>query len=576
MIAAPALLWSLLAGGFASPGSGFDVRCAPCHGAGGRGDGPAAHLYRPPPRDLVAAPFTHGDDRGAIERTIRQGRPATGMPAFGTLPEAEIAALVDEVVRLRVARPAGANPTVPADLDAHAVRGEAVWGAAGCTTCHGPEGAGDGPAAPPGTADLRAAAAKSPVDLFATVTHGRKAMPAFGAVLPVADRWAVVAALRARGAAPASDAHGALPPPAQRRAGIADRLWPSRPLPAQGTPPTGLVPARRTLDARACGRCHPAEHAAWRVSRHALAAGPGVRAQLVDLPPEQRAACNACHAPLAEQQDAAAEAVEGRETLGGEGVNCAGCHVRGHEKLGPTTPVRRRLPAARMRATPEPRLTRADACLPCHNLPLDVAVAGRPLLDTWREWAASPYLPAGVQCQHCHLADGDHGFSGAHDPDAVRKAVRLSTVLEADELQVESEISIYNIAAGHHFPTTSTPRGVLRARQLDGTGAPIADTEALWAIGRTVTWDGRRWTEVADTRIPAGGVGRWTYRRPRASAASRLEVSLHFFPDWYYAGLYRDRLRRAPAEPARAQYARALKDAEGSGFLVAWERLPLP
>jgi mono/diheme cytochrome c family protein len=451
----PALLWLALA----APASGFDVRCAPCHGADGRGNGPAAHLYRPSPRDLVSGPFVYGGDRAALERTIRHGLPATGMPAFGALPDAEIAALVDEVLRLRAAPPAPAP----------------------------------------------------------------------------------------------------------------DRLWPSRPLPPQG--PAPAVPALRTLDARACGRCHPGEYDAWRGSRHALATGPGLWAQLVDMAPAQRAACNACHAPLAEQQDSVVPTVEGREPLGGEGVNCAGCHVRGHEKLGPPEPVRRRLPAPGMRASPEPRLARADACLPCHNLPLDAAVAGRPLLDTWREWAASPYLPAGVQCQHCHQADGDHGFTGAHDPEAVRRAVRLVARPPTSEPEVVGEISVLNVAAGHHFPTTATPRGVLRARLVDGGGRPIDGTESLWAIGRTVTWDGQRWHEVADTRIPAGGRGRWTYRQPRAPGAARLEVSLHFFPDWYYAGFYRDRLRRGPSGPVKAAYERAL--AEASAFLGAWERLPL-
>jgi mono/diheme cytochrome c family protein len=32
----------------------YDAHCAPCHGAGGEGDGPLAAEYDPPPTDLVA------------------------------------------------------------------------------------------------------------------------------------------------------------------------------------------------------------------------------------------------------------------------------------------------------------------------------------------------------------------------------------------------------------------------------------------------------------------------------------------------------------------------------------------
>jgi mono/diheme cytochrome c family protein len=597
--------WLAVLVALASPAD-FERLCAPCHGPAGRGDGPAAHLYRPAPRDLVREPFRFGDDPESIARTIRRGVPGTGMPAFGERADA----LAADVLRLRgQAGTPPADPPPPADLERRAARGETVWRAAGCGACHGLEGAGDGPAHVADLPDLRSGPLRggdAPADLFAAITRGRPGtpMPAFAAALPVDDRWALVAALGARrasandlrarssgaGAAalrsdeptgagapdPGPSFHGPAPAGAGPfRAEVPDRLWPARPLPSQGIAPPGLVPARTVLDARACGRCHPREHAAWRASRHALAAGPGLRAQLLGATPAQRTACAACHAPLAEQQDTLVSEVEGREALGGEGVNCAGCHVRGHEKLGPPSPVVRRMLAPGLRATPEPRLARADACLPCHQLPAETAVAGRPLLDTWREWAASPYLPAGVQCQHCHQPDGDHAFSGAHDPDAVRRAVRLEVALDPGPA-VRARVRVRNVAAGHDFPTTATPRAVLRVRQIDAAGRPLRGTEATWAIGRTVTWDGARWREIADTRLPPGGAGVWTYERPREPGAARLEVSLHFFPDWYYAGLYRDRLRRVGDPAARRDYEAALAAAEASPFLVAWERDPLP
>ncbi|MEZ4435671.1 MAG: hypothetical protein R3F65_25010, partial [bacterium] len=219
---------------------------------------------------------------------------------------------------------------------------------------------------------------------------------------------------------------------------------------------------------------------------------------------------------------------------------------------------------------------RSDFCLPCHNLPLSAAVDGRPLLDTWREWAQSPYLPAGVQCQHCHMPDGAHAVPGAHDPAMARRAVTLTATAALDGAHVTATATVRNTGAGHHFPTTATPRAVLRVRQL-GPDGPLPGTEETWAIGRTVRHDGRRWIEDADTRIAAGAALTRRYRRPRAPAAERVEVSLHLFPDWFYTRFYRAALRRPDLEPAaRAGYTAALAEAEASVILIDHRRLPLP
>jgi putative copper resistance protein D len=75
-----------------------------------------------------------------------------------------------------------------------------------CAACHGPRGAGDGPAGAalsPPPSDLRAhhAALHTAGDLFWWITHGRRQMPAFGALLDDAQRWDLVNYLRALAAA---------------------------------------------------------------------------------------------------------------------------------------------------------------------------------------------------------------------------------------------------------------------------------------------------------------------------------------------------------------------------------------
>jgi mono/diheme cytochrome c family protein len=78
-----------------------------------------------------------------------------------------------------------------------------------CTTCHGLTGHGDGPTSlradqlqegtwtPP--SDLTSETVRERADghLFNTITNGIRTMPAYGPQIPPADRWAIVAYVRA-------------------------------------------------------------------------------------------------------------------------------------------------------------------------------------------------------------------------------------------------------------------------------------------------------------------------------------------------------------------------------------------
>ena len=127
------------------------------------------------------------------------------------------------------------RPAVPYQA-ASIASGAAIY-ARECATCHGPTGAGDGPAAralSPPPPDLRAhhAALHTAGDLFWWITHGRRAMPAFGQLEPEA-RWNLVNYLRALGAAEAVRRLG--PSVQANRPGIAapDFLFAVGPTPAR-------------------------------------------------------------------------------------------------------------------------------------------------------------------------------------------------------------------------------------------------------------------------------------------------------------------------------------------------------
>ena len=86
--------------------------------------------------------------------------------------------------------------------------GKALFGEH-CAVCHGPRGAGDGPAAPtlqPRPPDLRAhhVTLHTAGDIFWWISHGRPPMPAFGDRLDADARWHLVNYLRVLSAADVS------------------------------------------------------------------------------------------------------------------------------------------------------------------------------------------------------------------------------------------------------------------------------------------------------------------------------------------------------------------------------------
>jgi cytochrome c oxidase cbb3-type subunit I/II len=215
--------------------------CSRCHGERGDGAGPQARTLDPPPRDFTQRPFKFRTTPAGqppttadVLRTIEQGIPGTAMPSFASLAEEErkqIAARVLEFARLLeepephpLADPGAAPPSTPETI----ARGRQVYADAGCASCHGVGGKGDGDSAP----DLKDVAGRpiKPADFTAGVYRGGSdarelyyriatgvdgtPMPAYGDVLSPADLWAVVDCVRSLRAMPVA------------RRWPADGLWP--------------------------------------------------------------------------------------------------------------------------------------------------------------------------------------------------------------------------------------------------------------------------------------------------------------------------------------------------------------
>lgn len=85
----------------------YKANCAACHGDGGKGDGPGAGVFKPPPRDHTDRAYmgTLTDDE--IGKIIKMGGAIKGKPLMPSHPqfkEADLAALVAYVRSLSEAR----------------------------------------------------------------------------------------------------------------------------------------------------------------------------------------------------------------------------------------------------------------------------------------------------------------------------------------------------------------------------------------------------------------------------------------------------------------------------------------
>jgi cytochrome c oxidase cbb3-type subunit I/II len=111
----------------------FARDCAGCHGATGKGDGPAAESLLPKPRDLTSARFS---DR-ALSESLWLGVPGSSMPAWSDLPITELRGLASFVRSLEnKLSQEQEKPQPPAER----TRARDLF-ASNCMPCHGdPEG----------------------------------------------------------------------------------------------------------------------------------------------------------------------------------------------------------------------------------------------------------------------------------------------------------------------------------------------------------------------------------------------------------------------------------------------------
>lgn len=282
------------------------------------------------------------------------------------------------------------------------------------------------------------------------------------------------------------------------------------PLPPQGNPPPHFSEIEASLAPQVCGACHSEQYNDWKNSLHSQTMGPGILWQLRLMPQEQANSCLNCHAPLAEQK--ALLAIEHQwpnapaspppayvpPKLGHEGLVCAACHVREHQRFGPQ-PVKElsegNLPHNGF--TVSAAFEDSRFCATCHQFPEDgPRTSGKLREDTLAQWQASQYPAQQQHCQSCHMPDRKHQWQGIHSPDMVRTALSFS--LSRGEKEITAAIT--NSGAGHHFPTYMVPKVHIELWLVNNTGhrQKLSEDVIGWQVDVSLQ------EESFDTRIAAG------------------------------------------------------------------------
>lgn len=363
-------------------------------------------------------------------------------------------------------------------------------------------------------------------------------------------------------------------------AAFLDRHW-QRPLAAQGIPPPAWSALERSLSPSACGSCHAQQYEDWRHSLHSRTMGAGVAWQFRLMAQDQANRCMDCHAPLAEQKALTAQAFAWPQrppsappayvpaTLADDGLVCAACHVRAHQRFGPPP----RTTAASGASGPHGGFTESAAfedsrfCAACHQFPADgPATAGKLHEDTYAQWRASRFAAENRPCQSCHMPDRRHQWQGIHSREMVLKALDIGFNVVAVNGRRIAHATLRNVGAGHAFPTYMVPRISVALVLVDRQGRDVR-TLAQRIIGWRVGLDLDR--EEFDTRLLPGQALEFEAGVVGAAPGSSVELRVDVAPREHYERLFerslrddgdkldaqtRDTLRRARAEAVATRY----------------------
>ncbi|MGB5673176.1 MAG: multiheme c-type cytochrome [Gemmatimonadota bacterium] len=364
-----------------------------------------------------------------------------------------------------------------------------------------------------------------------------------------------------------------------------DGYW-ARMVPPQGDPPESWSDLEASLQPEDCATCHPAQYEDWRTTVHSGAYSPGLSGQLVNW--EQASfgtvqSCLVCHAPLSEQS---ARLPSGEEwlpnpaydqALRDHGVVCASCHVRGNRRHGP--PRRDGSVDPSPEGSPHGGVSRTEFfedsrfCAGCHQFgPGGAAPNGKPLENTFAEWADSRYAEEGVSCQSCHMPDRQHLWRGIHDPGMVRSGITIEWLTEPTATR-DAGLRITNTGTGHRFPTYATPLILVRILLLDEDREAIDGTMVQHEIARRIAYQGGAWVELSDTRLAPDSAVIVSVPFAEGARHARAEISVQ--PDAFYREVFEMLLAGMLSDTSSTLLSEARRRADSSPYILFDEIVPL-
>ena len=267
------------------------------------------------------------------------------------------------------------------------------------------------------------------------------------------------------------------------------------------------VPGRAS---EACGGCHGAAFADWSGSGHASAWTSSLFRAGFQVEP--RRFCVECHAPIAERA--------------AEGIGCLGCH---EARAAATAPGH----VAALRSREE--LRSATACKDCHEFATPAfddgaaSTTSLPMQSTYSEWVAYRRAGGGETCQGCHMPQGRHVMSGAHDVDLLRGALAVA-------VSDGATLTVTSVGVGHSFPTGDVFRHLTVEVREDGGASGAWRVVARLGRRFDTRLDGEtllaRKVETADTSL-----------RPGEARVVRLPAAAKSWRIRYHYGSERDERR---------------------------------
>jgi|JI10StandDraft_1071094.scaffolds.fasta_scaffold19481_3 hypothetical protein len=329
-----------------------------------------------------------------------------------------------------------------------------------------------------------------------------------------------------------------------------DDYW-KTPIPEQGDVPKEFSSLESSLSPKACGSCHKDQFQAWNESLHSKTISNGFLWQIPSMQEKDVRRCLSCHSPMTESQAYLLKnfnfPVEIKKEwkvyldsdISYDGLSCANCHLRNHQRFGPPKQSKSNTFSSRTHNSfnPQPEFEESYFCKKCHDSPDDAnQIKGKKLMEVYKEWSESRFAKEGVQCQTCHMPERKHLWKGIHDKDMVNSGIEKDLVVKIKDL-VEVTAFVKSVNIGHKFPTYSVPKIYIRIWKLEEGKKTILDERI---IGRIL--DTSLTQEMTDTRLLPGETLYITSSFPKSKTPITVFFEAEVEPKEMYQRVFQEKL----------------------------------